>query len=109
MKKVLLVSMMSLSMFAASVQAEEASVPPAAQPTVEQKAELKSDRVAATAACQEEAKIAGCSDKVVGKGMLKCIRQYKKSHKDFKIGDSCKAAGKELRKDRKAYKGKKHS
>ncbi len=108
MKKVLLASIMSLSMFAAYAQAEEASVP-AAQPTAEQKAELKSDRVAATAACQEEAKIAGCSDKVVGKGMLKCIHQYKKSHKDFKIGDGCKAAGKELRKDRKAYKGKKHS
>ncbi|MBL7545384.1 MAG: hypothetical protein JNL11_16310 [Bdellovibrionaceae bacterium] len=80
-------------------------------PSKEQQEALK-DKLAAqrdlvNSACQDEAKTAGCADKGVGRGLLKCIREHKRASKDFKISEGCKAAMKSLRDERRKYKKKK--
>ena len=60
------------------------------------------------AACAPEIQATGCSQDL-GKGLLKCIRAYKKAHKEFKISDSCKEAsheGREMHKEHKAERNK---
>jgi hypothetical protein len=47
---------------------------------------------AVNAACTADASTAGCSDKVVGTGLLKCLTDYKKAHPEFKFSEGCKAA-----------------
>lgn len=54
--------------------------------------------------CTQEAETAQCGNDKVGTGLLKCLHNYKKSHKDFKITDSCEASLKQLRRDVKAKK-----
>lgn len=71
------------------------------------KEELKKDVQAVNVACQEEAKAAGCEGKEVGKGLLKCVREYRKANKEFKVSDGCKDALKELRAERKKHKAEK--
>ncbi len=71
------------------------------------KEELKKDAQAVNVACQEEAKAAGCEGKEVGKGLLKCVREYRKANKEFKVSDGCKDALKELRAERKKHKAEK--
>ena len=71
------------------------------------KAEIKKDIQAVNVACQEEAKTAGCEGKEVGKGLLKCVREYRKANKDFKVSDGCKDALKDLRAERKKHKAEK--
>lgn len=68
------------------------------------KEEIKHDKDAVNTACAEESKTASCDGKLVGTGLLKCIHGYKKEHKDFKIGDSCKGALGKLKEDRKERK-----
>ena len=70
-------------------------------------ADMNSDKEAVNAACSQDAGTAGCSSLVVGKGLLKCLHAYKKSHKEFKFSDGCKSAMKTLHKDRKEKKGAK--
>lgn len=65
------------------------------------------DAQAVDSACTQESKTASCGNEKVGTGLLKCIHTYKKEHKDFKIGDGCKAALKTLREDAKAKKAAK--
>lgn len=45
---------------------------------------------AINAACAADAKTAGCGDKKVGSGLLVCLHEYKKSHKDFTLSAGCK-------------------
>lgn len=52
-------------------------------------------------ACSAEAQSTGCTDKKIGKGLLKCMKTYKKQHKDFTFSDGCKNSMKELRQARK--------
>jgi hypothetical protein len=47
---------------------------------------------AVNAACATDASTAGCSDKVVGTGLLKCLADYKKAHPEFKFSEGCKTA-----------------
>lgn len=68
---------------------------------------VKADREAVNAACSTDAQTAGCGSEVVGKGLLKCLHNYKKEHKEFKFSESCKSSMKKLRSDRKAKKAKK--
>lgn len=68
------------------------------------KEELSDERDAVNTACSEEAKAAGCADKSVGRGLLKCIRQHKMASKDFKISEGCKNSMKSLRAERKKIK-----
>lgn len=83
----------------------------AGRPSKEQrevnKAEMQDERDAVVSACSEESKAANCGDKVVGKGLLKCIHSHKKASKDFKVSDGCKSAMKALKEERKRVKGKK--
>ncbi len=65
---------------------------------------IKADAQAIDSACKAEAATAGCGDEVVGKGLLKCMGQYKKAHKDFRFSDGCRSAIKQLREDRMAMK-----
>jgi hypothetical protein len=65
---------------------------------------LASDAKAVDTACQAEAQTAGCGQKVVGKGLLRCIGDYRKQHKDFKVSDGCQASIKKLGEDRKGSK-----
>tara|TARA_B110001454_G_scaffold64823_1_gene62964 strand:- start:12810 stop:13163 length:354 start_codon:yes stop_codon:yes gene_type:complete len=58
---------------------------------------LKDEKSAVDSACVEEAKAANCGDKIVGKGLLKCIHEHKKASKEFKVSDGCKSAMKNLR------------
>ena len=70
-------------------------------------AELKPDKEAVNSACAEESKTAGCGDAVVGKGLLKCIHDYKKAHKkEFKISDTCKESMRKLKSHRMEMKEK---
>lgn len=68
------------------------------------KSEMKTDREAINKACTQEATTAGCADKVVGKGLMKCLHSYRKEHKDFKLGEGCESTIKKLKEDRKQKK-----
>jgi hypothetical protein len=68
---------------------------------------LKADRDAVNNACSADAQTAGCGSEVVGKGLLKCLHSYKKSHSEFKFSDSCKQSMKKLRSDKKELKSEK--
>ncbi len=70
----------------------------AAKPTAQDKA----DATNINSACTQDAAATGCTGMVVGKGLLKCMHQYKKQNKAFKFSAGCKAAMKELRDDKKA-------
>lgn len=61
---------------------------------------MDADRAAVNSACSAEATAANCGDQKVGSGLLKCIQAHKKSNRDFKISDSCKASMKSLKKAR---------
>lgn len=106
MKTMLMTAALSMMLLGQVSFAEEAAPAAAAKPAVtsEQKAELKGDRDQVNTACVEDAKTAGCEGETVGKGLLKCLHSYKKSHKSYKFSDSCKTAMRELHKDRKAMK-----
>jgi hypothetical protein len=47
---------------------------------------------AINAACTTDASTAGCTGKVVGTGLLKCIADYKKAHPEFTYSEGCKTA-----------------
>ena len=70
----------------------------------------KGDRAAKDAelksACAAEISMAGCGDKDLGKGLLKCIQTYRKEHKDMVISESCKNLRKEFKAERQAKKTK---
>lgn len=68
--------------------------------------EVLKNREAVKAACSQEITTANCGDKEIGKGLLKCVSQYRKQNKDFKISDGCKTAMKDLRKNKHAHKPK---
>ncbi len=56
-------------------------------------------------ACAADIATTGCTSE--GREQMKCIKEYKKSHKDFKFSEGCKMARKEVRemhKNRKAHK-----
>lgn len=57
-------------------------------------------------ACSADIATAGCSGKE-GPEMMRCMRIYKESHKDFKPSDACREAmgeGRELRKEKREMK-----
>ena len=70
----------------------------------EHKAQMEAGRNAVESACSAEATSTGCAGKEVGKGLLKCMHEYKKANKDFKFSDGCKDATKNLKHDRKEHK-----
>ncbi len=73
------------------------------------KSDMKANREAVNEACSVEATTAGCSGQKVGKGLIKCVQSYKKSNKEFKVSDGCKAAIEKMHESRKAKKAAKDS
>lgn len=67
-------------------------------------AQVKADASNINTACAQEAQATGCSSEVVGKGLLKCMSNYKKANKSFQFSPACKAAVQQLRSDKKAGK-----
>ena len=78
------------------------------QERAKMKAEHSDMKEKVKAACATEIQATGCSQDL-GKGLMKCIREYKKSHKEFTISETCKAArhdGREMHKEHKAERKK---
>ena len=73
----------------------------------EEKGLLKEDAQVINAACQPEAAATGCGGKVVGKGLLKCMGAYKKTHRDFRFSPGCRDAMKRMREDKREYQNNK--
>lgn len=64
----------------------------------------KSEKAEATnIGCAADAKAANCGDKKVGTGLLKCIGDYRKANKSYKVSDKCAEATKNM-KPKKAFK-----
>lgn len=56
-------------------------------------------------ACSAEITASGCTGKDFGKGLMKCMHEYKQAHKDFVISESCKGVKHEMKAARQAKKG----
>ena len=67
-------------------------------------AEDKADASQINSACTQDAQTAGCSGETVGKGLLKCLHQYKEANKSYKFTPGCKAAIQKLHQDKEAGK-----
>ena len=67
------------------------------------KAESAEMKEKINAACSADAATAGCTTGA-GEGLMKCIHEYKASHPDFKVSESCMTAaheGQHMRHERK--------
>jgi len=71
------------------------------------KTTMEADKAAVSAACATDAKTANCSDKKVGTGLLRCLHDHKKAHKEFKLSAGCKTAINQHRADKKEKKADK--
>lgn len=54
--------------------------------------------------CKADAATAGCGQEVVGKGLLNCLHNYKKAHRNYRFSDGCRDAMEHMREDRRAGK-----
>lgn len=70
----------------------------------EMKAKMAEVKQAVNSACAADAEKAGCKDAELGKGLMKCLKEYKKTNKDFKVSDECKKAAEGAREIRKEHK-----
>lgn len=61
----------------------------------------KADNEAVNTTCAADAKTAGCGDKKVGTGLLRCLHDYKQTNKDFQLSPACKTAVEKLHADQK--------
>ena len=106
MKKVLLtVTAVILSATLAYAQTE--ATPAKSKEAI--KEEIKAQVEKVKAACSADYTTMGCAGE--GKEKAKCVREYKKSHKDFKFSDACKSAmkdGREMRAERKKMRKEAH-
>jgi hypothetical protein len=73
----------------------------------EKNTEMKADAQAIDAACKKDAADVGCGGKVVGKGLLRCMHEYKESHKDHKFSEDCREAMKKMKEERREEKNSK--
>jgi hypothetical protein len=62
---------------------------------------FEADRKAIGTECKKDAEKIGCK-KEMGKGMGKCMFEYKKSHQTWNPSPTCKSALQKLRKDKSA-------
>lgn len=98
MKKILMALVLTSSVSAFAVESSNIDKPKA-DPT--KKELLHEDRTQVNNSCSAESTTAGCEDKKVGSGLLKCIHEYKKKNKEFKVSEACEVSLKKLRADRK--------
>ncbi len=95
----LVISLFSLGAFAQGTPSSQpAANVPAVQSTVQ--STVASDKEVVKSNCSSEAKTAGCGDEAVGKGLLKCLHSYKKSHSGFKFSEGCQSSMKKLQSDK---------
>jgi hypothetical protein len=66
--------------------------------------ELKADATAINSACASDAVTASCGTEKVGSGLLKCLRNYKKTNPSYKFSEPCKSSMLKMRADRKSKK-----
>jgi hypothetical protein len=102
MKKILFtISALVLSSAMASANMENASAATAKSKEAI-KEEIRSNLEQVKASCSADMATTGCEGE--GREKMKCVREYKKKNKDFKLSEACKSAmksGQELRKERK--------
>lgn len=66
------------------------------------KAEFSADAQDVNNACRADAEVAGCGQEVVGGGLLKCMGNYKRVHREFRFSEGCRDAMKQMKQDRNA-------
>lgn len=101
MKNILALSLGLLlagSAFAQNPPADKAAIKANIEDT---KKKIQEEKEQVNNACSADAKTAGCDGKVVGEGLMKCMHEYKKNHKDFKFSEGCKNAAQDMRKNGK--------
>jgi|WetSurMetagenome_2_1015567.scaffolds.fasta_scaffold15668_3 hypothetical protein len=64
---------------------------------------IQADNAAINTACAADAQTAGCGDKKVGSGLLRCLGEYRKAHKEFTLSAGCKSAVEKRRDDQKQH------
>ncbi len=67
----------------------------------EHKAKMMAAKEEVNKSCLADAEKAGCKDKEVGTGLMKCMKEYKEKNKDFKVSDACKEASKKMHQERR--------
>ena len=70
----------------------------------DERREKSEDASQVNTACATEAQTAGCGGEVVGKGLLKCLHEYRKANKSFKPSQQCHEAMEKLHHDMKEEK-----
>lgn len=55
-------------------------------------------------ACAAEITTTGCGEKSIGRGLMRCMHEYKRAHKDFKISDGCREVKHQLKAEHKERK-----
>ena len=109
MKFLLIVAVMS---FGLTSFADEAAPPAGGKPAMREKMkemrakmreENKEMHEKVVQACSADVATTGCKEEP-GKGLGKCIHQYKKEHNDFKVSETCKAALQDRREMHKEHK-----
>ncbi len=65
---------------------------------------VKKDQPMVDSACQSDAATAGCSGEVLGRGLLKCMRKYKREHKGFQFSSGCEQAMQQYHQDNQSRK-----
>ncbi|MEQ1723519.1 MAG: hypothetical protein ABL930_10115 [Pseudobdellovibrio sp.] len=113
MKKLLLT--ITVLVLSSTIAYADIAAPPATAKSKEDiKEEIRSHIEQVKTACAADVATTGCTGE--GREMMKCVREYKKKNKDFKLNEDCHSAmksGRELKKERKMArkehkKGKKH-
>jgi len=61
---------------------------------------IQSDAQNINTACSIEAKTAGCTGEIVGKGLMRCLYNYRMANKTFNFSDGCMAAIKQHHADK---------
>jgi len=62
-------------------------------------ASTSANAVAINKECSTESAVANCGEKKVGSGLVPCMHEYSKDHKDFKISTGCDKAISQYRRD----------
>jgi hypothetical protein len=65
------------------------------------KGEMRADKHEVDAACRRDAEEIGCGDNRVGNGLLRCMQEYKKSHREHRFSRECREAMKRMREEHK--------
>lgn len=65
--------------------------------------QLQADRQAVNRACASDAAVAHCSGLPAGRGLGRCLQAFHRANPGYRFSPACKAAKRQLRFDRRAY------